>query len=230
MTANILASATLAAAVCLLVVGHARAEAAPPTIEQAIAEADARIAQAKGFACDLQDKACLSRELVQRGENDQWIRGLLGPLCGYRSECRLYSVVAAIDAPNARRADQVLRVHGWPAGPGWAPEVEDAIFHIVNHMPHDNPQITNWRPLVLPDVRRSAEAGRLPGALYAKMYDRLETQAGRPQRYGTQSYCALTEGEPNCRLLQLEQPAQVNALRAELGMEPLSAEEIASAQ
>ena len=198
-------------------------------MEQALAEAKARIAAAETFACGLQDKACLSRELVQRGANDQWIRSLLGPLCGYRSGCTLYSVMDAIDSPNFARVDQVLRVHGWPAGPDWAPEVEEAAFHIVNHMPHDDPSPTDWRPIVLEDVRKSAERGRLAGALYAKMHDRVEIHAGRPQRYGTQTHCTFTHGEPACQLLPLEQPDRVNALRAALGMEPLSAEAIAGA-
>jgi len=97
-------------------------------------------------------------------------------------------------------------------------------------MPHDNPDITDWRPLVLGDVRRSVDAGRLQGSLYAKMYDRVATYAGRPQRYGTQSSCSLRNGKPTCRLGPLENAAAVNALRAELGMEPLTAEEISGAR
>lgn len=199
-------------------------------MERAIAEAKARIATAAAFACDLQDKACLSQELILRSDNDQWIRSLLGPLCGYRSECKLWPMMDAIDTLNARRIHQVLRLHGWPSGEGWGPEVELAMFHIVQHLPHNDPAQTNWRPLVLEGVRQSAEQGRLPGVLYAKMYDRIEAEAGRPQRYGTQSFCRLGEGAPACHLLPLESPNAVNALRAELGMEPLTAEAIAGAR
>jgi len=214
----------------LVLATSARAQQAASTAEQTVSEARARIAEAEAFACDLQDKACLSQELIMRSDNDQWIRGLLGPLCGYRSECDLWPMMDAIDTLNARRIHQVLRVHGWPSGEGWGPEVELAMFHIVQHLPHNDPAQTNWRPLVLEGVRQSAEQGRLPGVLYAKMYDRIEAEAGRLQRYGTQSFCRLGEDAPTCHLLPLESPNAVNALRADLGMEPLTAEAIAGAR
>ncbi|MBY0447531.1 MAG: hypothetical protein K2P95_02480 [Hyphomonadaceae bacterium] len=52
---------------------------------------------------------------------------------------------------------------------------------------------------------------------------------GRLQLYGTQSFCLEGFGKP-CHLDKLADPVKVNALRAELGLEPLTAEEIARAR
>lgn len=52
---------------------------------------------------------------------------------------------------------------------------------------------------------------------------------GRLQLYGTQSFCPDGFGKP-CHLDKLADPVKVNALRAELGMKPLTAEEIARAR
>lgn len=207
---------------------RAQAEETAPILEKAIAEAKARIATAEAFACDLQDKPCLNRELAKRYENDQWVRQALFEVCAGEdfATCPLIPVWQELDASNLQRIDAVLTAYGWPAGEGWSNEAELAAWFVVQHTPEDWPK--DWKPIVLPDVKRAVAAGRLTGWHYAAMYDRYEQQQGRPQLYGTQSVRPDGLGKP-CRLNKLADPGRVNALRAELGMEPLSAEAVAGA-
>lgn len=218
----------LLSCVLLALPASVRAQERAPTAKQAVAEARARIAAADAFACGLQDKACLSRELAKRYENDQWVRQSLFKVCAGAdfATCPLIPVWQELDASNLQRIDAVLTAHGWPAGAGWSKEAELAAWFVVQHTPEGAPK--DWKPIVLPDVKRAVAAGRLTGWHYAATYDRYEQQQQRPQLYGTQSFCPDGLGKP-CWLNTLADPARVNALRAELGMEPLSAEEIAGA-
>lgn len=220
--------ATVAIAAGLL---GAAAWAEEPTlsVEAAVAEAKTRMAAAAAFACDLQDKPCLNRELARRYENDQWVRKILFKVCAGENfaECPLVPVWQELDKANLSRVDAVLTVHGWPAGEGWSKDAELAAWFVVQHTPQG--WAKDWKPSVLPEVRKAVAAGRLTGWHYAAMYDRFEQHQGRQQLYGTQSFCPDGFGHP-CRLFPLADAGKVNALRAELGMEPLSAEAIAGAR
>lgn len=213
----------------LVLATSARAQQAASTAEQIVSEARARIATADAFACDLQDKACLNTELVKRFENDQWIRTHFVEVCTEAdiSACPLIPVWRELDEGNLRRVDAVLTAHGWPTGEGWSQDAERAVWFVVQHTPDGSPK--DWKPIVLPAVRKAVAAGRLTGWHYAAMFDRYEEEQGRLQLYGTQFVCPDGLGKP-CHLDALADPRNVNALRAELCMEPLSGEEIAGAR
>ncbi len=53
---------------------------------------------------------------------------------------------------------------------------------------------------------------------YAYLYDRVQTNFEKPQRYGTQGGCKGEEWEPNT----LEDPARVDELRTAVGLPPLA--------
>ncbi len=72
---------------------------------------------------------------------------------------------------------------------------------------------TDFAQSILPDVLEAVEAEELPGWDYARMFDRIRTSAGEPQRYGTQIFCS--NGAAN---FTFEDPDRVDAWRAELGM------------
>jgi hypothetical protein len=82
----------------------------------------------------------------------------------------------------------------------------DASFHIVQHGD------LAIMKVVLPRLLAAAERGEVDGASYAKMYDRVATTEGRPQRYGTQFHCV----GGRIASFPLENPDQVEENRQKL--------------
>ncbi|MDE7375824.1 MAG: hypothetical protein K2N16_03135, partial [Muribaculaceae bacterium] len=66
----------------------------------------------------------------------------------------------------------------------------------------------------------AAKDDEIPRGLFAKMYDRQQMYAGKPQRYGTQR----VRKDPSTKemvLWKIEDPDKVNALRKEMNLPPL---------
>lgn len=75
--------------------------------------------------------------------------------------------------------------------------------------------------LVLSQIEPLALVGRFDRREYAMMYDRVAGNEGRPQRYGTQMRCIDGTMQPG----PLEDPENVNALRAAMGFEVVRIED-----
>jgi len=93
--------------------------------------------------CDLEDRACLGREIVERYRLDQWIRTQITTkeVCGHYREqapkgCRsalIKEMVFNGDIPNTARLKEIVERHGWPDTPGWGQQVENAAWYLVQH-------------------------------------------------------------------------------------------------
>ena len=77
-------------------------------------------------------------------------------------------------------------------------------------------------------VEEQMRAGRISGASYATLLDRMLMREGRPQRYGTQTHASmlLVDGAPQrveriCRLWPVESPERLDSLREAVGLEPI---------
>lgn len=152
-------------------------------------------------------------ELLQMAQRDQQVRrGLLAK--------GLKNITAAdvalqdsIDAVHRDRLKAIIERHGWPTPAMVGDDGVQAAFLIVQHSTRD----VEFQQRMLPFIRESHAAGILDGEDVALLTDRILVRHGLPQRYGTQ--ISIFEGQ--LEVAPLEDPQNVDALRAEMGMMPL---------
>ncbi len=121
----------------------------------------------------------------------------------------------AVHVQNAARLRAIVAEHGWPAEDLVGQDGSEAAWLIVQHAIGD------------PDLQHSAlqmlhdciSAGRVAPWQAAYLEDRIALYEGRPQTYGTQSLDDPRDGRS--RPWTLADPANVNALRASVGLEPI---------
>ncbi len=126
---------------------------------------------------------------------------------------RYWNEIQRNDSINLARTIELLDTNGWipKSRVGTA---NQALFFVIQHA---SPDIID-RYIAL--FETAAKDNEIPRDLYAKMYDRQQMYAGKPQRYGTQRI----RKDPSTRemvLWRIEDPANVNALRKEMGLPPL---------
>lgn len=155
----------------------------------------------------------LQIELMRRATADQAIRdtafgkGLaLDPVTIARME--------QIDVQNTTWLKDQMRTSGWPSAALVGKAASDAALLIVQHAVHDRA----FQRMVLDTVTRAFERGEVDGQAYALLYDRVQTQAGEKQRYGTQAKLSNRQlvFEP------MEDSSRVDSLRATVGLPPLA--------
>ena len=129
----------------------------------------------------------------------------------------LNKVVFASDAEHAAAVLSMLPPEGWFLKSRYGPEASEAAFHIIQHS--NKALLRRFVPVLEPLVAR----GEVDGLSYAKMYDRLQTSEGRPQRFGTQYRCAAGRNVP----FPIEDQAQLEARRRSVGIDWSHAEEAA---
>lgn len=180
--------------------------------------------------CDLEDQRCLGEELILRHDADRWIRGEIESreVCGDEEArtnpaClnKIISQMMNLGLANSARMESVVARYGWPRTETWSAAVENAAFVLVQHgvvtgkSGSINFNIALARR-VLPDVEASVKAGHLSPSTYAALYDRIQIQSDKPQRFGTQFQCIDGRLKPGT----LEDPKNVDARRKTLGLGP----------
>lgn len=154
----------------------------------------------------------LRTELIQMDDHDQTVRAELaaeGSLFdGYHPR------MAAVHDANAARLKAIIAEHGWPTeqlvGVDGAKAAHRIAQHSINH-----PGFMRECRMLLDDA---SARGEVPRWQFAYIDDRIRVYEGLPQRYGTQWRGAPDGLEP----YPLEDPAGVDARRAELGLPPLA--------
>jgi hypothetical protein len=120
---------------------------------------------------------------------------------------------APVDKANADRLKVLLGDGPWFRRSRIGPIAEQAAVSIVNHS-----NDLAFQKLML--VKMEALGREVPSG-YANLYDRVAVQEGRPQRYATQAArCVSGKSTPP---VDLEDPANVDARRRQVGLEPLTA-------
>lgn len=153
--------------------------------------------------------------LLGRAERDQRARRALGdpPISAQ------WQAVFDVDADNTRWLAQVIAIHGWPGARLVGPDGAHAAWLIAQHaLPQQRAQ---WLPL----LQAAVKAGEASARDLAYLEDRVRTDTGLPQRYGTQ--WLVREGKR--RLFPLDDPAVVNARRAMVNLPPLGIADITNA-
>ena len=126
---------------------------------------------------------------------------------------RLWQEMKRNDSINLSKTIELLDRYGWipRSKVGTA---NQALFFVIQHA---EPAIIE-KYISLFEL--AAKENDIPRELYAKMYDRQQMYAGKPQRYGTQR----VQKDPSTKemvLWKIEDPQKVNALRKEMNLPPL---------
>ena len=127
----------------------------------------------------------------------------------------LWKTGGATDAANQVKVRAILEKHGWlgPRQVGW--KASSALFLVIQHA--DLP----YQKEYLPTVRAAVKEGKADAGELALLEDRIGLREGRRQVYGSQIH-----PDPKTGLwivAPLEDPDHVDARRAAVGLQPLSA-------
>jgi hypothetical protein len=163
------------------------------------------------------------RDLALRTARDQVMRlgtenaTLLGPLdASTRTlvSMSLFSRACRTDADNQAWIKHQIRTQGWFNISRYGADADKDAWLLVQHADSDSAFQTEVLAL-LDGLRVKGETNPRN---YAYLYDRVAINTGRPQRYGTQGGCK--DGERFTS--PLENPAEVDRLRGEVGMTSLA--------
>lgn len=158
----------------------------------------------------------LRQELLRRVKQDQAIRNELIKKGIEHPDKTLFARMEAIDVNNTARMKIIIKRHGFPGPELVGKDGTEAAFLLVQHADYE------FQKQVLPLVRKAYEAQKLSGQNYALLLDRVLVKEGKPQVYGTQAkpFDQWKGHEPV--LEPIEDEANVDKRRAEVGLFPLS--------
>lgn len=168
-------------------------------------------------------KTARGRDLALRTARDQAMRkgfendamlGVLEPSARRLTTWPLWNRMCRIDADNVAWIKREVRARGWFKISEHGVEAEKDAWLLAQHA--DNDSAFQIEVLTLLDKLRLNQ--ETDPKSYGYLYDRVAINTGRPQRYGTQGGCK--DGERFTALL--EDPANVDRLRAEVGMTSLA--------
>jgi hypothetical protein len=156
--------------------------------------------------------ADLQRELVRLGLLDQTAR--LGFTAQTATDTALMRSILGIDSILTSRLRAVVREHGWPTRSMVGEDGARAAFLIVQHSPS-----VAFQREALPLLLAAASAGEAARSDAAMLEDRVRTEEGKPQRYGTQFRIVGRELVP----YPIEDAANLDRRRADVGLMPMAA-------
>lgn len=155
----------------------------------------------------------LQIELMTRVSADQAIRDTVFAK-GIGLDPMTISRMEQIDRDNTSWLKDEIRRTGWPSAAKVGKAASDAALLIVQHAVHDPP----FQRLALDSVTSLFEKGEVEGKAYALLYDRVKTQAGEKQRYGTQAKM----NDRRITFDPMEDSSKVDSLRKTVGLPPLA--------
>lgn len=118
------------------------------------------------------------------------------------------------DAENLARLREIISEHGWPGQSLVGRDGATAAFLILQHADHESQ--VEYFPL----VEAAVDAGEFERRHFALLQDRVLVGEDKPQVYGTQLY--WDAGTGRWELFPIEDEANVNSRRQEVGMTPLA--------
>jgi uncharacterized protein DUF6624 len=158
----------------------------------------------------------LRKKLLAMVEEDQDIRNELISSGVDHPKKAISARMDAIDSKNTAKMKRIIKRYNWPRAElvGW--DGTEAAFLVVQHSPH------SFQKALLPLMQKEYETGHLSGPNYALFLDRVLVEDGRPQLYGSRAkaFNEWRDGEP--ALYPIEDEANVDKRRAEVGLSPLA--------
>lgn len=178
----------------------------------AIPEAAAQSAEVNN-ASKTSKLAELKAEFEALLESDQKLRGGIQRGMDQKAMRAIFDQMQVVDKANQARLDELVAQHGWPVAKDVGEKAVLGAFIVVQHARLE--YMKRYESM----IAKSAERGDLPKWEFARFDDRLRKYSGMPQRYGTQT---KTDGKGITTFWQIEDEANVDKRRAEVGYEPLA--------
>ena len=121
-----------------------------------------------------------------------------------------------IDIENTERVRAIVRQYGWPSPELVGRDGAEAALTLVQHAD------LAFQKEMLPLVDKAYRSGGLSGPSYALLLDRVLVGEGKPQVYGTQAKHVVEWKGHEPVLQPIEDEANVDKRRADVGLPPLS--------
>lgn len=121
--------------------------------------------------------------------------------------------MAAVDRRTGAAVEEIIDRYGVPPPSAVGPQAIKDLVVMVQH------QSADLRRRVLPLLKERVDRGEADPGDYAMMFDRSQTDAGRPQRYGMNFVC--TPGQRELAPAPIEDADGVDRRRAEIGLLPM---------
>ncbi|SBS31194.1 hypothetical protein MSP8886_02017 [Marinomonas spartinae] len=121
----------------------------------------------------------------------------------------------AVHEKNNARIKEIINQYGWPGFSLVGKEGSSAAWLVIQHAVLD----TDFMDKCLPLLQDAINRGESEGWCLAYLQDRVLTMSGKPQIYGTQHDI---DENGIAYPLPIEEPANVETLRKEVGLESLS--------
>lgn len=156
--------------------------------------------------CKVQDqyaRGSIDHELMKKYGLDSTVFPTMGP--------------AGVDAANRTVLQSILKTTGMPTKAMVGKTGMDAVFLIFQHADAE----PEWQKEQLPLLKASAESGDFEPQNYAYLYDRVQLNAGQPQRYGTQ-FKRVDPVRKELELYDTEAPELLDERRRSVGLMPVS--------
>jgi hypothetical protein len=165
-----------------------------------------------------QIQGSLIRQLVMMADQIQQARQTLDSVVtdkGWRSPegQQANRNVETIDSVNVVQLEQIIAQNGWPGKSKVGDQAAMAAFLILQHAK------VEIQTKYLPMVEAAAAKGDVEPSHLAMLQDRVLMRQGKQQKYGTQLWNDPSTGKLG--LYPIEDSANVDARRAEVGIPPL---------
>lgn len=125
----------------------------------------------------------------------------------------LWQLKEMINQKNQHELDSIIAINGWPKISDVGHRASGAAFLIIQH------STLELQQKYLPTIKALCEQKEADWESYALMYDRVQVGLGKPQLYGSQLTIDPVTGK--ITFSPIEDEANVNKRRADLGMEPI---------
>lgn len=153
----------------------------------------------------------LQRELVRLGMLDQTAR--IAFTADAVSDTALMRTLLSLDSLLTHRLRAIVREQGWPTRTMVGTAGARAAFLIVQHSPSNA-----FQREMLPLLSAAAADDEAAASDAAMLEDRVLTDEGKPQRYGTQFRIVAGELVP----YPIEEPETLEERRASVGLMPMA--------
>jgi len=172
-----------------------------------------------------EDVDSLRQGLIERGERDQYYRGLDYGTMDDSTRGRLFAEGTATDSANTAWLKEVVAAVGWPDSTRFGAEAARAAFLLVQHADRD----PDFQAEMLPLLGEAAERKEIDAKQLAYLTDRVRVKQSLPQVYGTQysadtlpdgSVIADDEGHLHYLLPIVEDIEHLDDRRAAVGLDP----------
>ncbi|WP_321528676.1 DUF6624 domain-containing protein [Sedimenticola selenatireducens] len=156
----------------------------------------------------------LKSELLSMAAEDQRVLQELSD-SGELGVAEYHPRMKTLHQKNSARIREIINHHGWPGISLVGKQGSEAAWLIVQHAILDGGLMEECLTL----LKAATAQGEAEGWCVAYLEDRLLTLSGKPQIYGTQHDI---DKNGIAYPLPINDPAKVDMLRKELGLEPLA--------